>query len=221
MQVVQRHRPCNVTGKTSSKHQTIRVMSIALIVFVIVIIALIVICYAAAAFSYYNKEVKKEMKPVKLYLAGPITGVSEAKAKFEWAKTCLERYGYIVVTPFENGLPDDAKYEDHLKADFKLIDQCDAIALMPGWGDSLGCMREIRHCYDVNKKTAFLLDFQGLYWCVWNYIHLDNMLSSLFRSEKKHEFAVIRDNYSMSIYGLIAVYISMLQEKIKYADVIQ
>jgi len=221
MQVVQRHRPCNVTGKTSSKHQTIRVMSIALIVFVIVIIALIVICYAAAAFSYYNKEVKKEMKPVKLYLAGPITGVSEAKAKFEWAKTCLERYGYIVVTPFENGLPDDAKYEDHLKADFKLIDQCDAIALMPGWGDSLGCMREIRHCYDVNKKTAYLLDFQGLYWCVWKYIHLDNMLSSIFRLEKNHEFVLIRENNNRGIYFLLSVYISMIKDRTKYADVIQ
>lgn len=196
-------------------------MSIALIVFVIVIIALIVICYAAAAFSYYNKEVKKEMKPVKLYLAGPITGVSGAKAKFEWAKTCLERYGYIVVTPFENGLPDDASYEDHLKADFKLINKCDAIALMPGWAESLGCMLEIRHCYDVNKKTAFLLDFQGLYWCVWKYIHLDNMLSSIFRLEKNHEFVLIRENNNRGIYFLLSVYISMIKDRTEYSNVIQ
>ena len=194
-------------------------MSIALIVFVIAVIALIVICYAATAFSYYNKEAKKEIRPTKLYLAGPITGVSNAKAKFEQAKNNLERYGFIVVTPFENGLSDKATYEQHMAADFKLIDKCDSIALMPGWSGSVGCMRELEHCYRTNKLVVYPLCFTGNYYTLMAVTPMDHMLSKLFASEANHEFVMIRSLFFREVFELIDPYITMLKKRPKYADI--
>ena len=194
-------------------------MSIALIVFVIAVIALIVICYAATAFSYYNKEAKKEIRPTKLYLAGPITSVSNAKAKFELAKNNLERYGFIVVTPFENGLSDKATYEQHMAADFKLIDKCDSIALMPGWSGSVGCMMELERCLYKDKVFVYSLCFTGNYYTIMHVKHIEHILNKLFLDQKDEEFMLIRDNNNLGKKFLIAVYISMLKVKPKYADI--
>ena len=193
-------------------------MSIALIVFVIAVIALIVICYAATAFSYYNKEAKKEIRPTKLYLAGPITGVSNAKAKFQMAKNNLERYGFIVVTPFENGLSDKATYEQHMAADFKLIDKCDSIALMPGWSGSVGCMMELEHCLYKDKVFVYSLCFTGNYYAIMHVKHIEHILNKLFLDQRDEEFMLIRDNNNLGKKFLIAVYISMLKVNPKYAD---
>ena len=194
-------------------------MSIALIVFVIAVIALIVICYAVTAFSYYNKEAKKEIKPTKLYLAGPITGVSNAKAKFELAKNNLERYGFIVVTPFENDLSDKATYEQHMAADFKLIDKCDSIALMPGWSGSVGCMMELQYCYKKNKLVVYPLCFTGNYYTLMAVTYIENALSRLFASEANHDFVMVREMHPhWGVFELLYPYITMLKKRPKYAD---
>lgn len=184
-------------------------------------ICCIVVAYIPNITNYLRYkfcEAKKEIRPTKLYLAGPITGVSNAKAKFELAKNNLERYGFIVVTPFENGLSDKATYEQHMAADFKLIDKCDSIALMPGWSGSVGCMMELERCLYKDKVFVYSLCFTGNYYAIMHVKHIEHILNKLFLDQRDEEFMLIRDNNNLGKKFLIAAYISMLKVNPKYAD---
>lgn len=185
-------------------------------------ICCIVVAYIPNITNYLRYkfcEAKKEIRPTKLYLAGPITGVSNAKAKFELAKNNLERYGFIVVTPFENGLSDKATYEQHMAADFKLIDKCDSIALMPGWSGSVGCMMELQYCYKKNKLVVYPLCFTGNYYTLMAVTPMDHMLSKLFASEANHDFVMVREMHPhWGVFELLYPYITMLKKRPKYAD---
>lgn len=68
--------------------------------------------------------------------------MDEAKVKFDAAKERLTKRGYEVVTPFDNGLPNSAPYAEHMKADIKLLLDCDAIYLLCGWTYSGGAQIE-------------------------------------------------------------------------------
>ncbi len=81
---------------------------------------------------------------MKVYISGKITGlpIEEAKDNFSKVQIKLEEQGYKVVNPLENGLPTNAKWKDHMKADIKLLMDCDTIYLMKNWKDSKGAKVE-------------------------------------------------------------------------------
>lgn len=81
-----------------------------------------------------------------LYLSGPITGDKNYKLKFRAAKQQLEARGYDVINPAEldevipvRSMPS----EQILQTCTFLIGQCDAVIVLPGWENSLGCQREV------------------------------------------------------------------------------
>ena len=76
----------------------------------------------------------------RVYISGKISGlpIEVAKAKFEAAADMLREAGHRPVSPFDNGLPDDATWEQHMKADIAMMMECDAIFLLPCWQDSKG-----------------------------------------------------------------------------------
>lgn len=83
----------------------------------------------------------------RLYLAGPMTGLPDYnRPAFNAMAAQLRAAGYFVVNPAENGLPADAAWIDHMRRDIELmmINQCTAIALLPGWGQSTGANVEVR-----------------------------------------------------------------------------
>lgn len=76
----------------------------------------------------------------KVYISGRITGkpLHEAKEVFSKAATDLKKRGYIPINPFENGVDEDASWNEHMKADIKLMLDCDMVLLLPDWKHSKG-----------------------------------------------------------------------------------
>ena len=82
---------------------------------------------------------------VNIYVAGKITGLQydEAKQGFINAASELSKMsGYSTIIPFENGLPPESDWLTHMKADLKLLLDCDAIYLLNNWKDSKGARIE-------------------------------------------------------------------------------
>lgn len=108
--------------------------------------------YTYYSFKYYNYC--GDMQATKIYISGPITGVESAKLIFMNVDKFI-RYNtnFITVNPFNNGLPDSASYEEHMKADLKMLERCDCIALMPGWQESEGCKRELLRAIELGMRV--------------------------------------------------------------------
>ena len=81
---------------------------------------------------------------MKVYISLPITGkdLQEQKSYAGNIAAILSEYGHTPVNPFDNGLADDASYEEHMKADLRLMLDCDAICLCKGYHYSKGCLFE-------------------------------------------------------------------------------
>ena len=81
----------------------------------------------------------------KVYVSGPITGREREAVLYAFndVRCFLEIMGFEVVLPIENGLPEDAPHEAHMRRDFGLLMGCDYIYLLEGWMESHGCVAEM------------------------------------------------------------------------------
>ena len=80
---------------------------------------------------------------MKLYISGPITGVSNYQENFIKAEAVLKRAGYEVINPCVVVLAENATWEAYMKADIPLMLTCDGVAVLPGWEDSTGARLEV------------------------------------------------------------------------------
>ncbi len=94
-----------------------------------------------------------------IYLAGPMTGIDDYNQKaFNAAEKHLSALGSTVlnparITPTVN--PELITHAQYLTICFTMIDICDAICLLPGWEDSIGAKRELRHA-QLNGKQVIV-----------------------------------------------------------------
>jgi hypothetical protein len=105
------------------------------------------------------KEV--EVTPIKVYISGPITGydLAERQAAFALAEDTINSMpGYKAVNPMRNGLPADASRPEHMRADLRLLLDCQSITFLPGWQDSPGCLFEHYVASVTGLGMEFLLD---------------------------------------------------------------
>lgn len=81
-----------------------------------------------------------------VYISGPISGffLEERIWTFCHAAEMVEKWGHQAVNPFDNGLPHDADYTQHMKADIKMLLGCDGILMLPDWQQSAGAQLELR-----------------------------------------------------------------------------
>lgn len=81
----------------------------------------------------------------KIYISGPIAGydMNERKLAFLKVQHQLESLGYQPVNPFDNGVPDEEHWRIHMRADIRMLLDCSAIFMMPGWELSKGCKLEL------------------------------------------------------------------------------
>jgi hypothetical protein len=80
---------------------------------------------------------------LKIYISGPISGMEDGNRRaFEMASMQLDICGYESVSPHRNGLPIDAEWTDHMRADIRMLLHCDALAMLPGWERSKGAKIE-------------------------------------------------------------------------------
>jgi hypothetical protein len=79
----------------------------------------------------------------KVYISGHITGIDFGnRFAFSCARNALELCGYEVVDPSEVQLDDEATWADYMRADLKLLLDCDFIYMLDGWEDSKGARLE-------------------------------------------------------------------------------
>lgn len=95
----------------------------------------------------------------KIYISGPIAGydMNERKLAFLKVQHQLESLGYQPVNPFDNGVPDDEHWRVHMRADIRMLLDCGAIFMMPGWELSKGCKLEL----DVATSCGIRLIIDG------------------------------------------------------------
>ena len=85
---------------------------------------------------------------MRIYISGPMTGLKQEEYvnRFAYAETVIRHdyKGCQVINPVAVSLyKQDMSYEDLMQIDLDLLAKCDAIYLMRGWSQSLGCNREL------------------------------------------------------------------------------
>lgn len=102
--------------------------------------------------SYYVRDQQK-----RIYIAGGIEGldIKQRKQDFREVEMRLRDEGYVTRNPFDNGLPDDARREDHIRADLKMMLECDEIYMMRGWEWSKGASRERDVALECGLKIRY------------------------------------------------------------------
>ena len=79
----------------------------------------------------------------RVYISGPITGVDFGnRFAFMGARAVLELCGYEAVDPSEVHLDDEASWSDYMRADLKLLLDCNFIYMLEGWENSKGARLE-------------------------------------------------------------------------------
>ena len=87
-----------------------------------------------------------------VYISGPITGVKDWKQRFDKAYKDLKELGFMCVhNPREiaEGVEiaftvsrREPEYKDYMKADLKMLLNCDVIYMLKGWEKSRGAVLE-------------------------------------------------------------------------------
>ena len=116
--------------------------------------------------SGYDGEALKPQLRKKIYLSGPMRGYPNYNFPlFYSVSALLTLWGWQVFNPAQMDIDDGkAEYnrslneivpdssftiEDALRRDFRVILQCDAVALLPGWENSEGACRELGMAMDI------------------------------------------------------------------------
>lgn len=81
----------------------------------------------------------------KIYLCGAITGLNpvRCRALFQIAQNKIATNWRVVMNPFDNGLEDEASWEDHMRADIKMLMECDAMYVVNDISNSKGAKIEL------------------------------------------------------------------------------
>ena len=91
-----------------------------------------------------------------IYISLPIAGLDlqEQIAHAENVEKTLEHFYEKVLNPFDNGVPLDAHPSLHMRADFKMLLEADAIFMCDGWEESSGCVAEwtVAKCCHMDIK---------------------------------------------------------------------
>lgn len=94
---------------------------------------------------------------MRIYISGKISGLnySEVQTTFQDAQEMLEELGFDVVNPLNNGLPQEAHWNEHIVKDIEMLLPCDAIFMMSNWVDSTGARCEYHIAQETQKITLF------------------------------------------------------------------
>jgi hypothetical protein len=101
-----------------------------------------------------------------IYISGPISSpdperVKANKAKFSEAESILRELGHEPVNPVNNGLPDDASWAQHMRADIKMMMDCTHVAVLPGWENSKGARIEVYLAGQLEMPVKDVGEYMG------------------------------------------------------------
>jgi hypothetical protein len=91
------------------------------------------------------------------YLSGPMSGYADSNfPAFEKAAHELRAAGLTIVSPHEKGSETaDANYLDLLREDVRMICDCQAMILLPGWPTSSGSRLELAVALGLKMDVYF------------------------------------------------------------------
>lgn len=94
-------------------------------------------------------------KRKKCYLSGPMAGIERwvMEAAFEEAEKVVRELKVEPISPLRNGLAADSSWEQHMKADVKLLMECDMIYMLDGWEKSRGARLEFNLAAELGIKN--------------------------------------------------------------------
>lgn len=97
------------------------------------------------------------MEKDKVYISGAIAhyDMEERKEAFSDAEMRLRGKGFNPVNPFKNGLPDEAHWREHMRADIRLLLDCEFIYMLQGWELSKGAKLELDVASSCGIKVLF------------------------------------------------------------------
>ena len=100
---------------------------------------------------------------MKIYLAGPMTGLPEFNyPAFNAAAARLRALGHEVLNPAENPVPPCGSWAGYMRLGLSQLVQCECIVLLPGWADSKGALFERKTAQVLAMDVVHLLDYQQL-----------------------------------------------------------
>ena len=99
---------------------------------------------------------EKGVQPVKIYIAGKITGDRKYRAKFREAAKSLEALGHVVLNPAI--LPAGLAEQDYMQITLAMLNAADLAVFLPDYQESAGAMIEWAWCKRAGKDCALYLD---------------------------------------------------------------
>lgn len=97
----------------------------------------------------------------RVYISGPIAhyDIEERMQVFDMAAKLIRAAGYLPVNPFNNELHRsgraDADWREHMKADIKMLLNCQYIYMLPDWELSKGCKLELDVASSCGIKVLY------------------------------------------------------------------
>ncbi len=108
-----------------------------------------------------ERETETEEKVARVYISGAIAHHDEKERReaFGNAERYLMLKGYDPVNPFKNGLDASAHWREHMKADIRLLLDCDYIYMLRGWELSKGAKLELDVASSCGIGVLFEMQF--------------------------------------------------------------
>lgn len=127
----------------------------------------------------------------RVYISGPITGISNYRDNFRDAEKYLSDNGFDVINPVavSDVLP-NMEYEELMTLDLALIDMSDVICMTNGWKDSLGCNREYGYAIAKNKEVIrrdLIIESKGEYIKKEAYYNVNQAIEELYNLSKESQ----------------------------------
>lgn len=96
------------------------------------------------------------MKALKIYVAGPMSGLPDLNfAAFHAAAAWLRGMGHTVINPAELNTDPAAEWHACMRVDIAALVTCDTIYLLPGWEDSRGAKLE----HHIAERLGMSIEF--------------------------------------------------------------
>ena len=92
---------------------------------------------------------------MRVYISGPITGVSNFREKFSKAETELKGKQLEPINPALVDLPTSCTWFDYMKIDIEMLKLADAIYLLKGWEFSKGACMEYGFALAAGKQIMY------------------------------------------------------------------
>jgi len=100
---------------------------------------------------------------MKLYIAGPMTGIKDLNfPAFHAIAATLRAAGHEVENPAEINPDPTAEWTDCMFADLKALSTCDGIVMLEGWQQSPGAQIEKLWAGRTGKKIFYIGDLYGI-----------------------------------------------------------